>query len=109
MAVPNFREEACFIELDPVRLGKNLAKAPTIKGAVRYGGAVRLTEVQKLDLVVCGSVAVPHDISVDWIVTLEGVRCGSRYPNPRGIYWEYLTEAKVASIPVLRRLRGRLG
>lgn len=160
MPVPKLSEEECFIELDPARLGTHLTRAATIKGAARYGRAVRVAEVRPLDLIVCGSVAVngqgarvgkgggysdlefgllreagivtehtsilttvhplqvvpyqmamlPHDIPVDWIVTPEGpLRCGSRYPKPRGIYWEYLTEEKIASIPALRRLHGRLG
>lgn len=58
MAVPKLREEKCFIELDPARLGKNLAKAATIKGATRFGRAVRVSEVRRPDLIVCGSVAV---------------------------------------------------
>lgn len=160
MAVPKLREEKCFIELDPARLGKNLAKAATIKGAARFGRAVRVSEVRRPDLIVCGSVAVngagarvgkgggysdlefgllqeagivtdrtpilttvhplqivpyqvamlPHDIPVDWIVTPEGpLRCGSRYPKPRGIYWEFLAAEKIAAIPALLRLHGRLG
>jgi len=159
MPVPKLAEEACFIELDPDRLGKNLTKAATIKGSANYGRAVRVSELRSLDLIVCGSVAVngqgarvgkgggysdlefgllreagvvtehtpivttvhplqvvpyrmemlPHDIPVDWIVTPEGpLRCGSRYPKPSGIYWEFLTEEKVALIPVLGGLRGRL-
>lgn len=75
MAVPKLRAEKCFIELDPARLGKNLAKAATIKGAARFGL----------------------------------LRCGSRYPKPRGIYWEFLAEEKIAVIPALLRLHGRLG
>lgn len=161
VAVPQLRAEACFIELDPARLGKNLGKAATIKGADRYGRHVRVEEMQLLDLVVCGSVAVngkgsrvgkgggfsdlefgllreagkvtgrtpivttvhplqivpyetemlPHDIPVDWIVTPEGpLRCGAAHPKPRGIYWEFLKEEKIAAIPVLARLRaGRSG
>lgn len=160
MAVPKLREEKCFIELDPARLGKNLAKAATIKGAARFGRAVRVSEVRRPDLIVCGSVAVngagarvgkgggysdlefgllqeagivtdrtpilttvhhlqivpyqvamlPHDIPVDWIVTPEGpLRCGSRYPKPRGIYWEFLAAEKIAAIPALLGLHGRLG
>lgn len=160
MAVPKLREENCFIELDPSRVGKNLAKAATIKGAAQYGRTVDLTEVQQLDLIVCGSVAVngtgarvgkgggysdlefallrqvgrvtehtpilttvhplqvlpyqiemrPHDIPVSWIVTPEGpLRCASRYSKPRGIYWELLPAEKIASVPILSRLRGRLG
>lgn len=159
MAVPKLRDEKCFIELDPARLGSHVAQAATIKGASRYGRPVRLTEVRPPDLIVCGSVAVnglgarvgkgggysdlefallreagivtagtpvvttvhplqivsglidmrPHDIPVDWIVTPEGaLRCASRYPKPRGISWERLTEEKIASIPTLRALRGRL-
>lgn len=160
MAVPKLREEKCFIELDPAQLGKNLARAATIKGAARFGRAVRVSEVRRVDLIVCGSVAVngegarvgkgggysdlefgllreagivsdrtpilttvhplqivasqvpmlPHDIPVDWIVTPEGaLRCGARHPKPRGIYWECLAEEKIASIPVLSGLHGRLG
>lgn len=160
MAVPKLRAETCFIELDPARLGKNLVRAATIKGAARFGRAVRVNDVRPLDLIVCGSVAVngegarvgkgggysdlefgllreaglvtdrtpivttvhplqivpsqvpmlPHDIPVNWIVTPEGpLRCGSRYPKPRGIYWEFLVAEKIASIPALKDLHGRLG
>lgn len=155
VAVPQLRAEACFIELNPARLGKNLLKASTIKGAERHGRHVRVEEVRPLDLIVCGSVAVtgkgtrvgkgggfsdlefgllreagrvtgrtpilttvhplqivpyetemlPHDIPVDWIVTPEGsLRCGTGYPKPRGIYWEFLDEEKITAIPVLARL-----
>lgn len=156
MAVPKLEDEECFIELDPSRLGKNLARAATIRGADRFGTRVRVDQVKPLDLIVCGSVAangqggrlgkgggysdlefgllreagavtartpivttvhflqvvpqpiemLPHDIPVDWIVTPTGpLRCGARHPKPRGIYWECLSEEKIAAIPVLRRLR----
>lgn len=155
VAVPQLKAEACFIELDPARLGKNLPKAATIKGAERYGRHVRTEEVRALDLIVCGSVAVngtgtrvgkgggfsdlefgllresgkvtgrtpivttvhplqivpydtemlPHDIPVDWIATPEGpLRCGAVHPKPRGIYWEFLDQEKIAAVPVLARL-----
>lgn len=158
MAVPELRSEACFIELDPARLGKNLMKAATIKGAERHGRHVRVEEVRAVDLIVCGSVAVngrgtrvgkgggfsdlefgllreagkvtgrtpilttvhplqivpyetemlPHDIPLDWIVTADGpLRCSAGYPKPRGIYWEFLDEEKIAAIPVLARLRAK--
>lgn len=58
MAVPRLRVEACFIELDPARLGRDSLKAATIKGAERYGRHVRVEEVCPVDLIVCGSVAV---------------------------------------------------
>lgn len=160
MAVPKLREEACFIVLDPKRLGKNLARAATIRGADRFGEPVGVDEVKPIDLIVCGSVAVngqgarvgkgggysglefgllreagavgartpivttvhplqvvpqpiemlPHDIPVDWIVTPEGPSpCGAAHPKPRGIYWEYLSEEKIAAVPVLQRLRAARG
>ena len=47
----------------------------------------------------------PHDISLDWIVMPEGpLSCRPAFPRPRGIYWEYLDEAKIAAIPVLAQL-----
>ncbi len=66
MAVPRLREKACFIELDPARLGSDLARAATIKGADRFGRPVTLEEVRPVDLIICGSVAV----------SLRGARVG---------------------------------
>ncbi|MFQ5816708.1 MAG: 5-formyltetrahydrofolate cyclo-ligase [Terriglobia bacterium] len=57
MAVPRLGKLACFIELDPQRLPRP-AQAATIKGAMRYGRPVRLEEMAKIDLVLCGSVVV---------------------------------------------------
>jgi 5-formyltetrahydrofolate cyclo-ligase len=65
MAVPRLRDARPFIELDPVRLrrklGDDLGKAATIRGAFRYGRPVRLEEMRPIDLVVAGSVAVTRD------------------------------------------------
>ena len=58
MAVPKLREEECFIVLDPKRLGKNLPRAATIRGADRFGEPVGVDDVKPVDLIVCGSVAV---------------------------------------------------
>jgi len=58
MAVPRLRQPACFLELDPHRLGTRAAQAATIGGAFRYGRPVHPWEVAAIDLVVCGSVAV---------------------------------------------------
>jgi 5-formyltetrahydrofolate cyclo-ligase len=57
MAVPRLRELECFIELDPSRLGKNIAKASSIEGAFRFGRAVGPEEMNPIDLIVCGTVA----------------------------------------------------
>ncbi|MFQ5829514.1 MAG: 5-formyltetrahydrofolate cyclo-ligase [Candidatus Methylomirabilia bacterium] len=68
-----------------------------------------LTTVHPLQIVPGQIEMLQHDIPVDWIATPGGpLRCGSQYPKPRGIYWEILPEEKLAAIPVLRRLRGRL-
>jgi 5-formyltetrahydrofolate cyclo-ligase len=58
MAVPRLRQERCFIELDPERLGRRASAAATIRGAFRYGRLVAVDELRRIDLVVCGSVAV---------------------------------------------------
>src|SRR5262249_53332831 len=61
MAVPRLREEKCFVELDPARLGKNIYKASSIKGAFEFGRQVALTEMNPVDLILCGSVAGRRD------------------------------------------------
>jgi len=61
MAVPRLREEKCFIELDPRRLGKNLYPASSIKGAFAFGRQVSAKQMKPVDLILCGSVAVRRD------------------------------------------------
>ena len=61
MAVPRLREEKCFIELDPRRLGKNLYAASSIKGAFEFGRQVSVKQMKFVDLILCGSVAVRRD------------------------------------------------
>jgi 5-formyltetrahydrofolate cyclo-ligase len=58
MAVPRLHAEKPFIELDPKRLNCSPYQASSIKGAAKYGRPVSLDEVRKIDLIVCGSVAV---------------------------------------------------
>ncbi len=58
MAVPRLREEKCFIELDPAKLGKSIYKASSIKGAFELGRQVAVTQMKPVDLILCGSVAV---------------------------------------------------
>lgn len=66
MAVPRLRDEKCFIELDPARLGGKLYEASSIKGAFKLGRPVTVRAMKPIDLIVCGSVAV----------TREGARVG---------------------------------
>ena len=58
MAVPRLRDAKPFIELDPTKLKCSPYAASSIKGAALYGQPVTLDEVQRIDLIVCGSVAV---------------------------------------------------
>lgn len=61
MAVPRLRDEKPFIELNPKKLDCSPHAASSIKGAVQCGRLVTLDEVKKLDLIVCGSVAVNRE------------------------------------------------
>ena len=66
MAVPRLRDERVFIELDPTRPEVAPAKAATISGAFQVGRPVYVAEMQSIDLVISGSVAVNR----------QGVRVG---------------------------------
>lgn len=66
MAVPRLRSAKPFIELNPKTLSVSAFHASSIKGAAQYGRLVSLGEVKKIDLIVCGSVAV----------NLKGARVG---------------------------------
>ena len=58
MAVPRLKDERVFIELDPACAEVVPAKAATISGAFKAGRPVYVHEMQPIDLVVSGSVAV---------------------------------------------------
>jgi 5-formyltetrahydrofolate cyclo-ligase len=57
MAVPRLRNEKPFILLDPAKVGAP-RRAASIRGATRLGRPVAISSLRRLDLVVCGSVAV---------------------------------------------------
>jgi 5-formyltetrahydrofolate cyclo-ligase len=61
MAVPSLADERPFILLDPVRLDVPPRRAASITGSARVGGGLALGELQPVDLVVCGSVAVNRE------------------------------------------------
>jgi 5-formyltetrahydrofolate cyclo-ligase len=58
MAVPRLADERPFILLDPQRLEVPPRRAASITGSTRAGRRVGVAELQPVDLVVCGSVAV---------------------------------------------------
>lgn len=57
MAVPRLREEECFLRLDPETID-DIDRATTIEGSSEYGTPVVPADVEPIDLVVAGSVAV---------------------------------------------------
>jgi len=58
MAVPRLRDELPFLLLDPAELGVRPRAAASIRGSATAGQGVRVEEVDHVDLVVCGTVAV---------------------------------------------------
>lgn len=60
MAVPRLRDERCFIRLDPRDIA-DTDYAATIGGSADIGVQVKPEEMESIDLVVAGSVAVDTD------------------------------------------------
>ncbi len=58
MAVPKLAEPRPFVRLDPSRISGNLRTAASIKGAMKAGHPVLFGQMRRIDLVVCGTVAV---------------------------------------------------
>ena len=62
MAAPRLRAQKPFVKLDPSLLKiENLWRASSIRGAFTLGKPISLEEMQLIDLVVTGSVAVAPD------------------------------------------------
>ncbi|MBO0705373.1 MAG: 5-formyltetrahydrofolate cyclo-ligase [Candidatus Dormibacteraeota bacterium] len=58
MPVPRLADARPFLALDPSELDVPPRQAASIKGATRHGRPVGIDEMARIDLVVCGSVAV---------------------------------------------------
>lgn len=58
MAVPKLADAKPFWRLDPDELTVEPHQAASIRGAGEYGRPVAVEEMERIDLVVCGSVAV---------------------------------------------------
>lgn len=158
MAVPRLAEPKPFFLLDPDHLSGSARAASSIKGAARSARTVDVEELEPVDLVVTGCVAVgedgarlgkgggisdlelalaaeaglvdahtviattvhdaqvvpsgripvtAHDFPVDLVATptrLFHVHRRGRRRTPR-VRWDELTDEKIASIPLLQRLR----
>ncbi|OAQ51233.1 hypothetical protein HTG_17985 [Natrinema mahii] len=60
MAVPRLRDEECFLKLDPDEL-TDYDAATTVSGSSEHGKQVGPDAVDRVDLIVSGSVAVTRD------------------------------------------------
>lgn len=60
MAVPRLRDEKCFLRLDPAEI-EDIDHATTIGGSAEVGEQVGPEEMEPVDLIVAGSVAVDKD------------------------------------------------
>jgi len=58
MAVPRLVDPKPFLMLDPKSLSAAPRRAASIRGATKLGRPVATSEMKRIDLVVCGSVAV---------------------------------------------------
>jgi 5-formyltetrahydrofolate cyclo-ligase len=161
MAVPRLADELPFLRLDPEHLTVQARAAASIKGSSEHGLPVAVEELDPVDLVVSGCVAVDstgarlgkgggfadleyavaseagligpktlvvttvheaqvlapgripltsHDVRVDLIVTpVRIIECTRPSPRSRRstVRWDELSDEKIASIPLLTRLRPR--
>jgi 5-formyltetrahydrofolate cyclo-ligase len=88
------------------RLGKGAGYSDIEVGLLQEAGligpdTVIATTVHPLQVVGEALPETEHDFSVDLIVTPdEVIECGPPR-RPSGLYWEHLTEDKIAAIPVL--------
>ncbi len=151
VAVPRLAAELPFFVLDPTSLTAAPAEAASREHAAVHARKVGVTDLRRIDMVVCGSVAVnrrgtrlgkgggysdievallqeagrigpstvivttvhplqvmdepmpetEHDFSVDLIVTPDEVIECEPQRRPSGLYWNNLSPAKIAAIPVL--------
>lgn len=151
VAVPKLASDLPFFVLDPADVTAAPAEAASREHAARHARKIAVEDMRRVDLVVCGSVAVnrrgarlgkgggysdievallqeagrigpstvivttvhplqvidgpvpetEHDFSVDLIVTPDEVIQCEPQRRPTGLYWNNLTPAKIAAIPVL--------
>ena len=151
VAVPRLAAELPFFVLDPANVTTAPADAASHEHAAHHACKVGVQDMHRVDIVVCGSVAVnrrgtrlgkgggysdievallqeagrigpstvivttvhplqvidepipetEHDFSVDLIVTRDEVIECEPQRRPTGLYWNTLTPAKIAAIPVL--------
>lgn len=106
MAVPRLRGEKCFWRLDPTRIPpERFQEAAAIGGAARWGEAVRPEAIERIDLVVCGSVAVNRSgervgkgggySELEWGILRELGKLGPRTPIATTVHPLQIIEGEI--------------
>ncbi len=96
------------VRRDGARLGKgggysDLEFAIALEAGIIKRNTPIITTVHGLQVVSEEIDLRPHDIPVDFIVTPEEIiECRAPIPRPKGIYWQFLDEKKVDTIPLLQ-------
>jgi 5-formyltetrahydrofolate cyclo-ligase len=94
------------VNRDGARLGKGAGYSDIEVALLQEAGLIRpstviVTTVHPLQVVDEPLPETEHDFSVDLIVTPdEVIECGPPR-RPSGLYWDHLTQDKIAAIPVL--------
>lgn len=97
---------------DGARLGKGGGYSDLEFALARAAGLIGpdtavVTTVHEIQVLKPGEIPMEgHDVPLDLVVTAERViACDGSYGRPEGIAWDELSEEKIASIPLLERLR----
>lgn len=98
------------VNREGVRIGKGAGYSDIEMGLLAHAGLVRadtliVTTVHPLQVVDEPIPETEHDVSVDLIVTPDGVITCPPRRRPSGISWTDLPEKKIAAIPILQELR----
>lgn len=104
------------VSMDGGRTGKGAGFADIELGILRQFGLVHAqtpiaTTVHPLQIVPDGHLPMlAHDWSLTWIATpTQALPTSPRRPQPTGLMWAHIQPEQWETIPVLRRLRDRLG
>jgi 5-formyltetrahydrofolate cyclo-ligase len=102
---------AVAVTRDGARLGKGGGYADLEFALAREAGLVGpdtpvVTTVHPLQIVPGGIPLTRHDVGLDYVVTPDEVIVTHRRGDqPAGIYWDELSQTKIAAIPVLAALQ----
>ena len=106
-ALRTWRRSSCRpIPAGPLRLGKGAGYSDIEVALLQEAGligpdTVITTTVHPLQVIGEALPETEHDFSVDLIVTPDEVIACEPQRRPTGLYWNNLTPAKIAAIPVL--------